>query len=158
MLMRSDELWLVFTLHWISVQLSSIAEPVVRLWGNLRWSRGRSQCCLGRSRLRGRAHIYETKIVMTVPWQINEFLALLPAADMMSYSVRWRHTDDGTSNPVEIRSQKTDTQCLEVTSGFIAHPEPVDQFHFGVPHALKFIDIHRNPTSFNLLRVLTPPT
>jgi hypothetical protein len=37
----------------------------------------------------------------------------------------------------------------EVTSGFIAHPEGLDQFHLKVHHVSKGIDPRRNPTSYN---------
>jgi hypothetical protein len=43
----------------------------------------------------------------------------------------------------------TEVGRLEVISGFIAHPEFVDEFRLGAPHVSKRIDSDRNPTSFN---------
>jgi hypothetical protein len=43
----------------------------------------------------------------------------------------------------------TEIERLEVISGYIAHPEFVDQFRLGAPHVSRRIDSHRNLTSFN---------
>jgi hypothetical protein len=48
----------------------------------------------------------------------------------------------------------TAIERLEVSCGYIAHPEFVGQFRFGAPYVSRRIDSHRNLTAFNRISVI----